>query len=517
VLLLGIFAWAPATYPGYWQALDGFIPVFNALRGGGATSAATADLWRGDGSATYLLVRPLLLMGLAPTAAVRAGFILYMILGGLGIYVWLQQRLGDRAAGLAGLLYLMAPPLLATVYIRGSLSDMTIVALLPLALAGLTGYGETRSLSAAGIGVIALWWMWQAQAGLALFASLLLLLYMFSVERSWVGAFIVILSSAAGLTSLTGLLDTIGAAAKGPVVFADHFVYLFQFFGNTWRTAPSIPGWQDEYPFQLGMALVAFSTLSGWLWLTTRTRQAPLLNRLFTFSFVGSIVLLALCTPFSEGLWRWSAGARLLTYPWQLVVVALPLLAVTAGALPALQDAFRQTPYWLAMLILTLASSAPYLHAEYTQFSPPSSPIAFFGAQDNLVILDLALTENRQPHTAEIAVTWQTLQPLAADYNIFFQALRAAAPRPESAASNVPEAEQTLMVVRQLDQQPFAGGLPATTWQLGKVYTDTYQLDLSSVAPDDQLIYYFGYYDWRDGARLPVNGGIDDKLILYGK
>lgn len=522
VLLLGIFAWAPATYPGYWQALEGFIPVFNATRAGAAALGATPDLWRGAGNATYLLVRPLLLMGLEPTAAVRGGFILYISLGGLGIYVWLQQRLGDRAAGLAGLLYMLAPPLLATVYIRGSLSDMTIVALLPFALAGLTSYCDTRSLSAVGIGVIAMWWMWQAQAGLALFASLLLLLYMLSVERSWVGALIVILSSAAGLTSLTGLLDARGTTAEGPVAFAAHFVYLFQFFGNTWRTAPSVPGWQDGYPFQLGLAMVVFSALSFWLWSTTRQRQAPPVNRLLAFSFGGSIVLIALCIPASEFLWRWSNGARLLTYPWQLVLVALPLLAVTAGSLPALQGSLRQTPYWLAMLLLTLTTSAPYLHAEYTQFIPPASPLAFFGADDNLAILDLSLTENRQPRSAEIAVTWQTRQPLTADYNVFFQALRAESSRPAAAGSasttdSAAGQEQTLTVVRQLDQQPFAGALPATIWEPGRIYTDTYQLDLSNVAPDDQLIYYFGYYDWRDGARLPVNGGIDDKLIFYGK
>ena len=31
------------------------------------------------------------------------------------------------------------------------------------------------------------------------------------------------------------------------------------------------------------------------------------------------------------------------------------------------------------------------------------------------------------------------------------------------------------------------------------------------------LRYYFGYYDWRDGVRLPVDGGIDDKLVFYGQ
>ena len=533
VLLLGTFAWAPATYPGYWQALEGFTPVFNAVRPSSLAAAVPADLWRGAGGASYLLVRPLLLTGLDATTAVRIGFILYIILGGLGVYVWLQQRLGDRAAGLAGLLYMLAPPLLATVYIRGSLSDLTIVALLPLALAGLTSYCDSRSLSAVGIGVIAIWWMWQAQAGLALFASLFLLLYMLSVERSWVAVLIVALSSAAGLTSLAGLFDSLGltgnfagnSPSPFPVDFTEHFVYFFQLFTTGWQRAPSIAGWLDHYPFQLGTALVIFSLLTLWLWLSTRKQQTLLVNRLFAFSFVGSVVLLLLSTPMSALLWQWSQGSRLLTYPWQLLLLALPLLVVTAGGIVALHPVLRQTPYWLTVLVLTLFSSAPYLKADYTQFTPPAAPLAFFGTHNEIVVLRLALTENRQPRSAEIAVTWQTRQPLTADYNIFFQALRTEASAARSDASPTPDNGQPLAVVGQLDQQPFGGIRPATSWEIGTIYTDTYQLDLADVASnitgnitgDDELIYYFGYYNWDNGVRLPVNGGIDDKLIFYGE
>jgi hypothetical protein len=28
VLLVGIFGWAPALYPGYWQGWQGFVPVY---------------------------------------------------------------------------------------------------------------------------------------------------------------------------------------------------------------------------------------------------------------------------------------------------------------------------------------------------------------------------------------------------------------------------------------------------------------------------------------------------------
>ncbi|MEZ4731637.1 MAG: hypothetical protein R3E79_31345 [Caldilineaceae bacterium] len=247
VLLLGSFAWAPATYPGYWQALEGFTPIFNAVQPGRLATIATApDLWRGSGAATFLLTRPLLLLGADPVTAVRITFILSLILGGLGIYIWLRLRLGDRAAGLAGILYMGAPPFLATIYVRGSLSDALILGLLPVALAGVAIYAEVGLVSAAGIVLVALGWMWQTQAGLAVFCALLLLLYALLVERSWMAALVVLLSSAAGLATIIPLFRM---QATPPVNFIEHFVALYQLFRSQWTVAPSLPGWQDQYPF----------------------------------------------------------------------------------------------------------------------------------------------------------------------------------------------------------------------------------------------------------------------------
>jgi hypothetical protein len=527
VLLLGLFAWAPATYPGYWQALEGFIPIFNVTRTGAlATVAATPDLWRGIGGATFLLSRPFILFGSEPTVAVRIGFILSFLLGALGCYSWLQGRLGDRAAGLAGVIYLFAPPLLATVYIRGSLSDATIVALLPLALAGLAAYHQTRAISAAGIAVIATLWMWQTQAGLALFATVLLLAYALLVERSWLVALIVGVSGAAGLTSLAAIWET---SAPSPVVFADHFVYFFQFFQQTWQQAPSIAGWQDGYPFQLGLVALLYTVLYGVLAFSKHGRQStatkPIVRRLWLFS-VGAILLLTVATlPISAPFWQWSGADRLLTYPWQLLLLTLPLWAMAAGALPTVHPLFRQTPLWIVLLVVVVLNSYPYLTADYTQVAAPATPVAIFGSQSEIVILAASLTENRQPRITELALTWQALRPLPFDYNVFFQALRidqdnqqsSRSPEtPSTPLSSPGTTDQTLTIVRQLDRQPLDAAQPATRWQPGEIFTTTYVLDLAELPDDAALVYYFGYYDWRDGSRLPVNLGIDDKLIVYG-
>jgi hypothetical protein len=102
-----------------------------------------------------------------------------------------------------------------------------------------------------------------------------------------------------------------------------------------------------------------------------------------------------------------------------------------------------------------------------------------------------------------LAVTWQPLAPLDFDYNVFLHAVTG-----EGADEQV---------VAQFDVQPLAGAQPATAWRPGQILAETYTLDLSNAPAGAPLRYYFGYYDWRDGRRLPVDGGLDDKLVIDGE
>ncbi len=277
VVLIGVFAWAPATYPGYWQSLEGFIPVFNVTQNSALSKVATAaDLWRGAGSATYILAQPFLLLGFTPVEAVRFVFVLALLLGGLGIYAWLRPAYGDRGAGLAGVTYMFLPTVLSTIYVRGSLSDALILALLPLTLASTAAYASRdaedtrRSPAVAGLMLIGILWMWRTQAGLAFFATLLLLIYALVVERDRLAALVTTVSGVIGFVSLLPLWSE---QSPAPVDFSQHYLFLFQLFDNQWTVAPSIPGWQDKYPFQLGFVAVAFGIVAFWLWI--RTRNSP--------------------------------------------------------------------------------------------------------------------------------------------------------------------------------------------------------------------------------------------------
>jgi hypothetical protein len=253
----------------------------------------------------------------------------------------------------------------------------------------------------------------------------------------------------------------------------------------------------------LGFAAVVFSVLALWLWARrVGGQRGDILRRLLRFSWIGIVVLLLLSLQFTAPLWSLTGAARLLTYPWQLLLLACPLFAVAAGSLPAINPQLQRTPLWLALVGVTLLSSYGYLHADYTEVMPPDSPVATFGQNPDFVLL-LAQVHEDESGKVNLDVTWQVLQPIPFDYNVFFQA--------------VTTANDETQVVAQLDTQPRQGDAPATTWEVGKIMTDTYQLQLPTPLPTGDLRYFYGYYDWRDGKRLPVDGGIDDKLILHGE
>jgi hypothetical protein len=505
LLLLGcLLVCAPTTYPGYWQSIEGFVPVFNAPLSSSVASVATMpDLWRGTGRGAFLLAQPLLVLGATPVVAVRFTFAVALLLGGLGVYVWLHGRWGDRAAGLAGLVYLLMPPVLATVYVRGNVADALIFALLPLALAGLASYAEGRSLTAAAVVVLSVLWMWRCQAGLSIFATLLLIAYAAFVERSRLALLVAAVSGAAGLASLLPLWSIHGPS---PINFNEHFVSLTQLLASGWQaptraSEPVSPLWQNA-PYQLGFAAVAFGTLALWLWARrVGGHRGDIMRRFLRFSWISLAIILLLVLPWAAPLWSLTRVERLLTYPWQLLLVASPLFAALAGSLPALNKSLERVP--LSLVGVALLSGYPYLHADFTQVDPPRAPVATFGMNPDLVLLAAQVSEDVEAHEAKLDVTWQVLQPLTFDYNVFFQA--------------VTQTENEWQVLSQLDTQPRQGLEPATVWEVGKIMTDTYTLELPDPLPQGEVRYFYGYYDWRDGTRLPVDGGIDDKLILHGE
>ncbi len=158
---------------------------------------------------------------------------------------------------------------------------------------------------------------------------------------------------------------------------------------------------------------------------------------------------------------------------------------------------------------LVVLASYPYLTTAFTQVELPPSPRAVFGGNNEIVLLSAALTEDRAAQEAQLDVTWQVLQPLPFDYNVFFQALA--------------EGEGEPQVVSQLTRSRCRASDPLRPGSPASIFTDTYTLDL--VATGAQVPDAYPACATTSAittgatrvAALPIDGGIDDKLILYGR
>jgi len=316
IWLLPVFAWAPLTYPGYFELHSGFLPIFNLAdlaRHLTDLSWAPAigqpyDLLRGERALPYLLGMIPRGLGASSMTAVKWVFGASMMAGALGMYTWARRRLGPWPGLLAAMVYVFWPLGLTTVYVRGALAEAVLLGLMPWALWAADRARETGGVgpaSALGLALAAAVW---TQAGLAIWFAVLVGGYLVGARPrgasaaeseagppdgdnrvgvsppgaeaagrrggsplkraglarwGWFGGLALAALGLAPVALRRGLGGT------SWVTFLDHLVYPHQLLlasgGNGGGMAPSIAGPNDTLTFQLGLVacgLAAFSVLA---------------------------------------------------------------------------------------------------------------------------------------------------------------------------------------------------------------------------------------------------------------
>ena len=539
--LLPVFAWAPLTYPGYFEFHSGFLPIFNLndlLRhltdlGWMPTVGQPYDLLRGEGALAYRLAAPLRLLGATPVAAVKWTFGFSLLAGALGMYGWARRRLGPWPALLASMVYTYWPMLLATIYVRGALAEAVFMGLAPWVMwaADAAASGSRRGAIGLTLGLAAALW---TQAGLALWLAVIVFAYILLVPRR--------LASANGsgadsqsqsqqpLLNPTGLalIGWTGGLALGglgllPVVaqhgfgsatyvnFADHFVYPFQLLLAGWGAGPSIPGADDTLTFSLGIAAFGLAVLGIMLMREgvgegeDDAHRASFQRSRTLFALIVVLFIAALGTILAAFVWKGLPFlARTLTYPWQLLLLAGPWLAWLAGlggrALLDLwpEEARRRltVPFFAGLLILTLLGAYGVLTPTTTSAPVPDAPVAIFGDHQIALLSAIPAGAPDPGGRVKLLTRWQALRPIDQDYTVFFHAVG-----PDDTRWG------------QQDTMPQDGNLPTSIWQPGQVIEDEYQITLAADAPvSSDYRYLLGLYEWQTGARLTA--GSDDKVVL---
>jgi hypothetical protein len=404
VALMSAFAAAPLLLPGYhWGAQDARHSVYfllefdRAIRDGVLYPRWAPDFTFGYGYPFFNIYGPLScylgeafhLLGLGLVDAVKAVFILGLVVGGLGAYAWLRLHVRQSAAFVGALLYVYAPYHLVDMYVRASLAEVVALAMAPFCFLGfgkllagpaVEGPCRRRWVAAAGASYallilssnviallftpvlagycLALWfagrnrsrrfWCQVADLGWPAFAAMLglglsaifwlpaLLEYRFVRMDQWIG---------------------------GYYEYRNHFVSPFQLLWLRWGYGISQPGPDDGMSFQLGAAPWLLG-LAGLL----VGQRAGRPGRVLLLYFAGVTLVVAFLTvQASAPIWAALGLVRFAQFPWRLLVVAILSLAfLGAHALSEESGSLGA----LLVGVLVIIAVRPYLHAELVPTEP---------------------------------------------------------------------------------------------------------------------------------------------------
>ncbi len=199
--------------------------------------------------------------------------------------------------------------------------------------------------------------------------------------------------------------------------------------------------------------------------------------------------------------WQTDTPVQVSTLPWTLdrhrIVLAVGVYAGEnwqSGHRLNVAPASLELPRFEGDTLVRLGGYEQEADGLWTAVLPLQDPAA--RALDAQLGEHIALTGVTVPTASEqdflpFALHWQSDGPVDLDYTAFAHLLDASGEK-----------------VAQLDWQPqdAIGLLPATQWQPGQRIVDQQRLLLPDDLPAGAYQLIVGLYDWRDGARLPVQG-----------
>lgn len=357
--------WAPNFYHGYGY------PIFNYY----------APL------VYYLGLLFELLPGFGPVAAVKAVFVLGMLLGSVGAYGFVRDNWGRAAGYVAAALFVFAPYVMyVDPHVRGVLPELFAIGLLPFAFWLIDRLA--RRLSA---------WRWLtavfAIAAIILSHNLMALLG-FGMVSAYVGWRLLLswrieeykIGRRNRWALLAALVLGLGLAAFFwlPVIWERNAVNLntllgqgdnFDFhthFLSVWELlSMSLKlDWGSSEPlfrFNLGVAQWLLAGLGMVLWLLNRVRQRAHL----TYFVLASAGLIFLMLPASAFVWENLPFLPYFQFPWRMLGATSAMLAVLGGAgMSGVAGLLAEKRRWVGVITAVFIALSLLFALPLTQVSP---------------------------------------------------------------------------------------------------------------------------------------------------
>ncbi len=501
VVLLSVFAFAPLTYPGFYQSHSGFSPVFSLFElerdlwaswGWMPGAAAHLNLFTREGSFPYLIAEFLRWMGAGGVQAIKAVYLTGFVASGLGMYLLGKSLYGARGGLVAAVVYVYVPYHLATVYVRGAFAEAWAFVLYPFTLLCYSKFVSDGTLLWRVAAVLLYAGLAATNLGLALLFALFLLAYVLlsAPSRRARGGALVVLAVSLGVALLLQVPVVLrqGLLLEPGQDFWQHFVYPFQLLSASWGYGVSVPGWDDTLPLQVGLVAAGLTLFAGMLSLGGEEADPRLRRRVGFFVGASVLMILLLLHP-AAFIWRVSLLSLLLRYPWQLLSLVGLAMAVASGAAVGLARELGRFHWQAVLLTLTILASYSYLSPRFTDVQVGGSPVAIMG--DKIALLNYR-RQGPLLHGATVRVTlyWQVLQPMESDYTAFVHIV-----------------DEQGTIWGQSDAILVQDEATTSSWEVGDIVEDEHELKIDLEGPRDGYTLQVGVYDRETRERLRVSRG----------
>jgi hypothetical protein len=120
-----------------------------------------------------------------------------------------------------------------------------------------------------------------------------------------------------------------------------------------------------------------------------------------------------------------------------------------------------------------------------------------FGGYFELVGAEVTPARAAPGHAVTVTLAWRATTPTPADRNFFVHMVA-----PDGAG------------IAQWDGPPLDGSYTTDAWRPGETILQRVGLEIPADAPLGEARLAHGWYDWRTGQRLPVQGSAEDAVTI---
>ncbi len=310
-----------------------------------------------------------ILSGIYPVTAMKLSFMLSMVVACIGMFAWLRNRFNFWAAIMGALIYVSSPYIAAEIFIRGTISEMWFIALLPLSLYLLDTIDKKVTPLRFILATLIASFMLTSHNVLSLVGLLILLAYAW-IRSSRKGLLIVVLalllSSYFLIPALVEMGQTYAVQVASQTKYSDHFLCIWQLWtSHGWNYGGSAEGClNDGFSFKLGkinIILAGFGLIYGAYILLKKKKHAFEKKEFLAMLLLtgGSLFLTLYVSSF---IWRiFEQVLKVFQFPWRLLVFGL----FGAGYFSALGVFLIKDKKYFVPLVLIVSVLVIVLNGKY--------------------------------------------------------------------------------------------------------------------------------------------------------